>query len=265
MHLRRTIRWAIDSLVRVLGPEGARSEYVIITPPFLRSQRVLNRRTRTLKRYEVRDRVDVSVLYQTFLDEQYRISRLARCGSIRSRYEHILAAGCVPLILDCGANIGLSAAYFAEQFPEARIVAIEPEPGNAALARKNCPDVELIQAAVSSEAGRGSVHDTGDGNWAFRVQPDASGAVEFVSIDELLNRHPDCEPFLIKIDIEGFEGDLFSKNTKWVDRFFVLIVELHDWMLPMQGTSASFLKTMALRERDFVYLGENVFSIAYDV
>lgn len=261
MQLGKTLRWALYSFIRTAGPKASRSEYVVITPPFFRSQKVMNKLTRSIKRYEVRDQVDVDVVYQTFLYEQYRLGRLARFQSIQKRYADILAGGRKPLIIDCGANIGMSAAYFSDQYPAARIVAIEPEPGNIALARKNCPGVEFVQAAVSAECGRGSVVDSGGGNWAFRVESDPSGKVDFVSINEVLCRHPDCEPFIIKIDIEGHEGDLFSANTEWVDRFFVLAIELHDWLLPMQGTSASFLKAIAQRNRDFVHVGENVFNI----
>jgi hypothetical protein len=40
-----------------------------------------------------------------------------------------------------------------------------------------------------------------------------------------------------------------------------MIVELHDWMLPRTANSANFLKAVAARNRDFVFRGENVFSI----
>ena len=68
-------------------------------------------------------------------------------------------------------------------------------------------------------------------------------------------------PFLAKIDIEGAEADLFSRDTDWIDQFPLIIVELHDWLLPKQGTSRNFLRCIAARNRDFVYLGENIFSI----
>ena len=69
-------------------------------------------------------------------------------------------------------------------------------------------------------------------------------------------------PFIVKIDIEGFEAELFSRNLEWLDRFYVLIIELHDWMLPRQRSSQSFLRAIGALDRDFLYAGENVFSIA---
>jgi hypothetical protein len=50
--------------------------------------------------------------------------------------------------------------------------------------------------------------------------------------------------------------------TSWIDRFPLLVIELHDWLLPGQSTSRNFLREIALRDRDFVYRGENIFSIA---
>ena len=74
-----------------------------------------------------------------------------------------------------------------------------------------------------------------------------------------------CEPFIVKIDIEGGEQDVFSGNTEWVARTPVLIIELHDWLIPKGGTSGPFLKCISALDRDFVYIGEAIFSIANDL
>jgi FkbM family methyltransferase len=258
MLLKQTARWGLGGLIGAL--KG--SPHVVVTPPFLRRQVVFSKRARQLRTFHTRDGIDTAVLYQVFLDEHYRLDKLARASCIEKRYRSILESKRRPLIVDCGANIGLSSAYFCEAFPEARVVGIEPESGNVAQARRNCPEAEFIEAAISSENGHGAVVDPGHGNWGFRVERDASGVVPFLAMNQVLATYSDSEPFIAKVDIEGFESDLFSKNTEWMDRFFLLIVELHDWMLPKQGTSASFLKAIAGRDRDFVHIGENIFSIA---
>ena len=48
--------------------------------------------------------------------------------------------------------------------------------------------------------------------------------------------------FVVDGDIEGFEKDLFSQNTEWVQLFPLLIIELHDWMLPREANSEIFLE-----------------------
>ena len=65
----------------------------------------------------------------------------------------------------------------------------------------------------------------------------------------------------VKIDIEGFENELFSKNTEWIDNFPIIIIELHDWMLPKTCKSSNFLSSISKKNRDFLYSGENIFSI----
>jgi hypothetical protein len=72
-------------------------------------------------------------------------------------------------------------------------------------------------------------------------------------------------PFLVKIDIEGAEADVFAKNTDWVSEARILVVELHDWLFPKQGKAADFLKRIAAEPRDFITMGENVFSISYSL
>jgi predicted O-methyltransferase YrrM len=94
-----------------------------------------------------------------FADEDYRLARLARGAELSAVYESIVSAGRTPLVIDCGANIGLSAKYFSLEFPNARIIAIEPEKENMAQARRNCPseNVHFRLAAVASHTTRGSL------------------------------------------------------------------------------------------------------------
>jgi FkbM family methyltransferase len=243
---------------------------VVLLPWFSPLQWVFDRPALKFRRFSIRDRVDFGVLEQVFVDEDYRFKRLRRWPDIQAEYQRILTAGATPLIIDCGANIGLSAAYLARCFPGAKILGIEPQPGNVALARRNCEAngfsrVSFLEAAISSQPRRGgAVVDVGRGAWAFRVDPEAEGDLEFVSVDGLLSA-PSNEglvPFIIKIDIEGFERDLFAANVGWIERFYLLVVELHDWMLPSEGNSRNFLRAISSFDRDFVFHGENVFSIA---
>ena len=70
---------------------------------------------------------------------------------------------------------------------------------------------------------------------------------------------------MIKIDIEGHESDLFKKNTEWFDKFKVIIIEIHDWMLPGKSISRNYFNTlseaMKKNNRDVIIRGENLISI----
>lgn len=260
----RTIHWALRTARGLLT--GGRSDYVALTPPFLTRQVILDRRTGRRMTFHVRDESDYCTLENTYLEEDYRLARLARGPEIVARYDHITRSGRTPLIIDCGANIGLTAAYFSDKFPLAKIVAIEPNGANLALARINCrsAQVEFQHAGIASERKKGRLVDPRLGNDAFRIDEDPSGTVDLVSVDHLLQNTAcaECEPFIIKVDIEGFEDELFSKNIGWIERFPLLIMELHDWLLPGRANSRNFLKAIAGLDRDFVFINANVFSLA---
>jgi hypothetical protein len=68
---------------------------------------------------------------------------------VNEQYKHdFLAAPRV--IVDVGANIGLSSIYFAIHYPNARILALEPEESNFRLLRKN---VQYYKKHISNSSG----------------------------------------------------------------------------------------------------------------
>ena len=262
-----TFKWllyASRQLIKRL--RGTQPRFVHLTPPLFSRQFVYDRSSRACLRLRVRDMIDVEVMHEIFEFNDYGFEKLARADELARHYQRLVASGITPLIVDCGANSGMASAYFSASYPEARIIAVEPEPENFALARLNNPGerVRLILAGVGHSGGRGRIVDPEQGNWAYRIDDQESGPVEIVSINRLLAEHCDAkiQPFIIKIDIEGSEHALFLKNTEWVDLFPVLVIELHDWMFPGTANSGPFLREIAVRDRDFVYHGESIFSIA---
>jgi hypothetical protein len=79
------------------------------------------------------------------------------------------------LIVDAGANVGYASIWFANRFPDAMIIAIEPSPANFHLLRENTADytnVSLLQAGVWSRACYLKIvtHDANGkflGEWGF--------------------------------------------------------------------------------------------------
>lgn len=181
------------------------------------------------------------------------------------RYEGMLAQGKVPVVLDCGANIGFSTYWLAVEFPEALVIAVEPDAENAKLAARNtkyCQNVKLVQAAVASEDCRITLTNTEMGADAFRTVSDSNGALPGYSIASLVKMAGgELENLLLaKIDIEGFENELFAANTDWVDKLQALVVETHDWMLPGQAGANNLLRVISRTPRDFVIHGEHIVS-----
>jgi FkbM family methyltransferase len=212
-------------------------------------------------------RADLGVIEQIFQQQDYSLKPLQRGAELQALYERIAGAGQAPLILDAGANIGASVLYFAQAFPRARIAALEPARNNFEVLQANIAGLEVDArcAAIGAADGETTLVDPGEGEWGYRTAAGGSGEkVSVISASRLVaeKRAAGQVPYIAKIDIEGGEAELFSRDTGWMDLFPLLIVELHDWLLPRAGSARNFLRCVAERDRDFVFLGENVFSIA---
>jgi FkbM family methyltransferase len=166
------------------------------------------------------------------------------------------------LILDLGANVGYASVYFALRHPTARVIAVEPEPSNVAVLRRNVaglPSVVVVEGAVWPHAGRVSLQDPGKGQWGMRVQAVGEGGkVRAVTIEELLKRTNADWVDLAKVDIEGSERELFSENTGWLERVGALVLELHDRFRPgCRGALDDAIARSGARFREF-HKGEDV-------
>lgn len=161
----------------------------------------------------------------------------------------------VKLIVDLGANVGYSLRYWHERFPEARMIAVEPDADNAKLCRANveaggfAEQVEIIEACIGARE-RIARLATDQGEWAFRMvesgADDTSGisVKTFPQILALVDGKSLID--LLKCDIEGAEAELFSNCANWIDRVRNLVVELH----PPYDESA-FLRDLHKAGADF--------------
>jgi FkbM family methyltransferase len=206
---------------------------------------------------------DVQVLQQVFLLREYGFERLKRLPEIQAFHDQCDA----PLIVDCGANIGASAVWFGCHFPRARIVALEPEQDNFRLLRENTAGlrVDLVQGAIAAHPGELDLFDPGDGEWAYRTvgtEGKRLSTVRAYDLRELVALAAGSTPFILKIDVEGAEDGLFDRDPETFARFPIVIVELHDWMLPGMGTSTSFIRWHLGQDRDLAVRGENLFSLS---
>ncbi|MGA7816378.1 FkbM family methyltransferase [Caballeronia sp.] len=206
---------------------------------------------------------DRMVCAQIFFQRDYATEHLGRSQEIVDFYR----ACPDPIIVDAGANIGAAAVWFALTYPKAKVLAVEPDVSNYELLKRNAisfPSVVPLNAAIAATSGTLYLNDPGVGAWGYRTaeQPtDRSYAVEAMTLEQVIAKSSGT-PFILKIDIEGAESDLFSRHSEELNRFPLVIIELHDWMLPRESNSRNFLKWHVEMERDFVYFNENVFSIS---
>lgn len=165
------------------------------------------------------------------------------------------------VIVDAGANIGLTSVYFAIRYPGARILAIEPEASNAALLTANAapyPNITVIRGAVWNANRPIDVLDPGLGKWGFRTGAGGNGhggqQVPGMTIDALMDAHGVDYIDVLKVDVEGAERELFSDPSAWIDRVGVIVAELHDRFRPgcsraFYGATAGFDLEWTTRDR----------------
>jgi FkbM family methyltransferase len=144
----------------------------------------------------------------------------------------IVARG-VSSIVDLGANAGVTVAHNALLHPDATIVAVELDPGNAAAARRNTAPwsdrVQIIQGAVWESDGEVPYDaETGE-EYGFRAG--AGGAMtRALSMDTILAHVPEGERVdYVKMDIEGVEARLLSgEAARWAERVDSISLQVHD-------------------------------------
>ena len=136
------------------------------------------------------------------------------------------AASRSPYIIDCGANVGVSVLYFKKQYPDAEVIAFEPDPGIFKTLEKNVSvqklqNVALVNKAVwDADAILSFMSDGADGG---RVSEKAGIPVEAVRLVPFLNRPVD----FLKIDIEGAEDVVLKDSEPHLKNVKNMFVEYH--------------------------------------
>jgi FkbM family methyltransferase len=215
---------------------------------------------------------DKGVVKQIFLEKCYEIRRCEQGREAHVFYDSLIDKGIAPLIIDAGANIGASIVWFANCFPSAKIIGIEPSSQNLKYALKNTASIpgnriELLHAALASNGDEYlDLYDPSDEEWSYSTFSQNDEAVvvktkekvKTVDFKQLLDRQADACPYLLKIDIEGAEHSLFDTHQEYISKFYVIIIELHDYLYPWQQTSKSLLNFLAEYCYDTLLCGENL-------
>jgi FkbM family methyltransferase len=175
-----------------------------------------------------------------------------------------------PLIIDAGGYIGTAAIVFAEAYPDAMVVSIEPSKENFELLKRNVAhynNIVPVNKALAPEPGKLTLKDRGTGQWGFTTvsKPDdnpastANEEVECTTLAQLMQGFGADRIGILKLDIEGGEHALLSRNTDWIDRTDAICIELHDRIVA--GCSSLYREATAGR-RNFKMEGEKHISIA---
>jgi FkbM family methyltransferase len=143
-------------------------------------------------------------------------------------------AGDNPRIVDVGANVGVSVAWFKHRYPGARITAFEADPVIFRTLARNASfqewtGVELINRAVWRERGSVLFHRE-DGDAGTLVTSATGGRrpveVEAVTLGGVLRG--ECTDFL-KLDVEGAEADILEECAGALGGVRSIFVEYHSF------------------------------------
>jgi len=143
-------------------------------------------------------------------------------------------------VIDIGANVGVFTVWAASQFPEARIVAIEPwgpsfEILSENVRRNRLKQVEMMQSACGGKAGAVFLHERGPASMNTLYTRDVLRSsfrpldtVPIVTLDEIFAKfNLDCAG-LLKLDCEGAEYDiLLNASDDILRRVKHLAIEYH--------------------------------------
>ncbi len=207
---------------------------------------------------------DLPIFWQILVMQENDFDSLPQASRVKEAYKAILSEGHKPVIVDCGGHIGTSAIWFASRFPEAVVYSIEPNDSNFSLLQKNTAaykNVSALNGGIWNRTCCLEIENPLAGSASFRLREvpvDTPGLLRGYSIDELAHCDPANHLFLVKMDIEGAEAQVFQGPAEWLESTTVLIIELHDWLMPGQGTSRNFFKRLAEHSFDVILRGENL-------
>lgn len=205
---------------------------------------------------------DKAIISDIFIKKTLQIPSNVHNELLNRKYKSLIEKDRKPLILDIGANIGCASVWFNSKYPKAKIVSLEPDHHNFQILKINSQErFEARNLALAPHNNGVSVrssenpcaHITGDfgENWTPSTK-----------LTDLIRRYSDCEPFILKIDIEGSEKQTFEVECDELCLFSLVIFEPHDWMLPGEKSSLSFMRQISRGNYEILLGTENLFFIS---
>jgi FkbM family methyltransferase len=225
------LRYMIDTLARRLRPHNRLG---VRTYPLTAGRSIELRESST----------DWRVFEEVFLERIY--APYAAAAGVGSK---------PPILIDLGANVGLSAIALAGALSPSRIVAVEPEAANFRMLCRNLRLAGLadcssaLRAFAGAEPGFAELHDAGYGAWGMRMGRHSTDGIPIHTIPDIVARARTAgisatarEPVgkvVLKCDIEGSERQLFEQIREWDHLVDFVILELHTEFLSVPEFQAN--------------------------
>lgn len=176
---------------------------------------------------------------EIFRDEVYRIPKPASTS---------------PVIIDCGANIGLGLIYLKNIIPTAKIIAFEPDKANYDTLIENVrthhlSDICVHQKAVWVDSSGVNFESKGTMDSQIKThQTNNSIHIESIRLKDTLNQYE--RVYFLKIDIEGAENFVIEDCSENLNKCDFIFIEYHSIYNENQKLS-KILKVLA--ENGFRY------------
>ncbi len=147
-----------------------------------------------------------------------------------------------PLVIDCGANIGLSVIYFKQLYPNAKIIAFEPDKKIFDYLKFNInsfefQDITLINKGLwkdkttlkffSEGADGGRITDKNNNENIIEI--------ETVKLSHYLNNETQID--FLKLDIEGAETQVLLECEAYLSQVKNIFIEYHSFSQQKQTLS----------------------------
>jgi FkbM family methyltransferase len=122
-------------------------------------------------------------------------------------------------VLDAGANVGITTGFFLDTFPEARVLALEPDPENIEALRRNVDDerVVLVSGGLWDKQANLTIANPESASWARQVREvdeEHQGAIRAFTIQGLAAQIGVSHFDVLKIDIEGAEARVLDERFR---------------------------------------------------
>lgn len=236
------------SLIRYFGLVSGLSIFWQLLSGKRKSEFIINDKNFKNKLYFRSQQSDPFIFEQVFVEQQYHFPEKFNST--------------VKWIIDAGANIGMASVYFANKYPGANIISIEPDAGNFALLQKNTsgyPQVTCLHAALWDKEEMLDIGNKTQLSAGYIVEPaPGNNGIPGITLNRLLEKYNIEKLSIAKIDIEGSEREVFANDTEWIGKTECIIVEIHDHL--KAGASKSFFGTMANYDWETYVCGENIVS-----
>lgn len=153
---------------------------------------------------------------------------------VRQHY-HFQSESATPLIMDCGANIGMASLYFKWLYPKSRVIAFEPDPTTHAMLIRNIKanglDIETHNCALWDENLQLDffVDDHQPGSPLMSAYSARTGGRRITVPAHRLSDFIDGTVDFIKIDVEGAENRIVQDllDTKKIGVVRQMVIEYH--------------------------------------